>query len=458
MANAHTERSAPANGEPDFVGRLIYGSLAMPLATIGLPVAIYLAPFYAGELGLPLALVGTAMFLARMGDVITDPLIGALSDRWRPAIGRRKIWMIIGAIVMLAGVVQLFTPRPPVDLVYFIIWISVVYLGFTMLYLPHEAWGAELSSTYDGRTRITGARQFFNLVGLVAATVVPAIILSRGGATAASVLKGMSWSMLILLPICAILVVLFTPDRTAPVKSTARIGWRRSLQVLVENRPFATIATALFLGNVGETFRITITLFFARDVIGAPNIGLIYVYYFVTALVSVPFWVFLGNRIGKHRALGAAFAALNIVMFGMFFLKEGQVSLFTALFVMKGFCFGSLQFLPSAMIADTIDLDRLKTGQQRQGALYAISGVGSKIGMAIGQGLSLNLLAAVGFQSAGGNDAEALCWLSFFYAVFPALFILPAMALVFGYSLTAERHAEVRRALDAAAGPSSVQP
>jgi hypothetical protein len=68
---------------------LAYGCIALPLSTIGLPLSIYLAPFYSGELGLPLALLGTAMVLARLVDVIVDPAIGVISDRWRLARARR---------------------------------------------------------------------------------------------------------------------------------------------------------------------------------------------------------------------------------------------------------------------------------------------------------------------------------------------------------------------------------
>lgn len=58
-----------------------YGQLVMPLAVIGLPVAVYIPPFYSSTLGLDLAAVGLILMLARITDVITDPLIGRLSDR-----------------------------------------------------------------------------------------------------------------------------------------------------------------------------------------------------------------------------------------------------------------------------------------------------------------------------------------------------------------------------------------
>ena len=87
-----------------------YGGLNFPLSTVGLPLAIYLAPFYSGEIGLPLAALGTAMLVARIFNFAIDPLVGILTDRWRPAIGRRKAWVPLGTVTLAAGVWLLFNP------------------------------------------------------------------------------------------------------------------------------------------------------------------------------------------------------------------------------------------------------------------------------------------------------------------------------------------------------------
>jgi len=77
------------------IGQIIaFGTVQLPLGAIGLPIAIYLAPLYGGELGLGLQLIGTALILARMSDFVVDPIIGVLTDRWRPRIGRRRVWLI----------------------------------------------------------------------------------------------------------------------------------------------------------------------------------------------------------------------------------------------------------------------------------------------------------------------------------------------------------------------------
>ena len=107
---------------------LAFGLVATPLATIGLPLAIYLAPFYAGEIGLPLAALGTAMMIARFADICVDPFIGAFSDRLRTRFGRRKPFLVVGSMVLVLGMIQLFNPDKGVGLPYFLGWLADVFI------------------------------------------------------------------------------------------------------------------------------------------------------------------------------------------------------------------------------------------------------------------------------------------------------------------------------------------
>ena len=129
-----------------------HGTVGMPMAVYGYPLAIWIPAHYSGGLGLDLATVGIILMLARLTDVITDPLIGEISDRWRTPVGRRKPWLLIGTPVMLLGVYMLFAPSGDVDVVYFLIWLTVFFLGSTMIMLPHRAWGAEMSTDYHQRS------------------------------------------------------------------------------------------------------------------------------------------------------------------------------------------------------------------------------------------------------------------------------------------------------------------
>ena len=80
-----------------------HGSLGMPLAVIGYPLAIWIPAHYSGGLGISLATVGTILMLARLTDVVTDPIMGEFSDRFRTRFGRRKPWLFFGVPLMMLG-------------------------------------------------------------------------------------------------------------------------------------------------------------------------------------------------------------------------------------------------------------------------------------------------------------------------------------------------------------------
>lgn len=425
---------------------MAYSGVSAPLAMIGLPLSIYLAPFYSGELGLPLSALGAAMIAARLTDVLTDPLMGAISDRVRTPFGRRRIWLLPGAALLIASVWLLFRPPSTVDIVYFVFWVSMAYLGFTIVQVPHSAWGGELSKDYFERTRIMSIRQTFTLIGLIGATALPAIVLSQKSASAGDVLAALSVLMAVLLPVCASIAFLYAPDPKSNSTEPFVSPWRAA-KIAIRNRPFCIIVVTLFLGYVAETFRITITLFFARDVVGVQNIGLIYVSYFAIGLLAVPFWGWLAARIGKHRALAVAFAIVIVTNLATFGLSYGQQLLFIAIFMAKGFCFGALELVPAALVADTVDVDTARSRQRRQGLFFAFIGMSNKIGQAIGQGLSLILLSAAGYNAAGSNRPEELFELKVLYGIAPALILTPAIFLIWRYRLTSERHARLRDAI-----------
>lgn len=135
MATTETEDEV-TEVEP-LSNRVIYahGTMGVPLAVIGYPLAIWIPAHYSGGLGISLAMVGTILMLARFTDVITDPLIGELSDRYRTRFGRRKPWILLGMPIMLIGVYKLFIPPEGVGIFYFLFFLTVFFLGATLIHL-----------------------------------------------------------------------------------------------------------------------------------------------------------------------------------------------------------------------------------------------------------------------------------------------------------------------------------
>ena len=460
-----------------------HGTVGLPLAVIGYPLSIWIPAHYSGGLGISLAAVGTILMLARLTDVVTDPLVGELSDRWRTRFGRRRPWLLIGPPVMMIGVFMLFMPGPGIGMLYFLFWLTVFFLGATMIALPHRAWGAELSPDYHQRSRVTAAREIFVLIGLMVAAAVPMVIEIRadGGASVGDVfgtiwsdaigafsgdfrdkkivsrstltgpvLAGLAWTIILVLPICVAIVLFFVKESDAALPER-RPTFREGLKLVLKNGPMKRVLFIVLLVHFGESFRNAVSLFFIRDIVGVPTIGAAYFFYFISALAAIPFWLWLGRTIGKHRAFMCTLITVASVSSMNLFLGSGDYLPFFLLFVVKGFCFGGLQFLPFAMLADVIDIDTARSGAGRAGAYFAFLGFSEKVAIAFGTGVSLNIVGLLGFDPAGGVAASTeagVFALRMVYCLGPVVFYALALKLIWSYPLTPARHTKLRASLD----------
>ena len=100
---------------------------------MGMPIAVYLPPFYSEGMGLSLATVGLIFTLARIWDVVTDPLMGVAIDRFPSRWGRRKHWIALSIPLLMISVWMVFMPNPEsVSPTYLAFWLIVLYVGYTL--------------------------------------------------------------------------------------------------------------------------------------------------------------------------------------------------------------------------------------------------------------------------------------------------------------------------------------
>ena len=144
---------------------LFYYSLTdMPVMMSIFPAIVFIPRYYASEVGVSLAMIGTILLVVRWLDVLTDPLMGFISDRTRSRFGRRRPWVLLAAPVLMLSIYRLYMPPEGADGWYMFIWSVVMSVGTTMMLIPYYAWGAELSPDYNERSRITGLAGRFRSV------------------------------------------------------------------------------------------------------------------------------------------------------------------------------------------------------------------------------------------------------------------------------------------------------
>ena len=421
---------------------LAYGNVALPIAFLGYPLGLFLHPYYATELGLGLAAISTVLLITRAFDFVTDPLMGWMSDRTRSRFGRRRPYIMLGVPITLLGVWKLFFPEPPVDIWYMLIWNTVMYLGWTMITLPWGALGGELSENYLDRARIMSVRQVFTIVGLIGSAGV--IWLSQqylGKEKPGDVLDTLGTIVLVSLPICVLILTLIVPEPQRQMPSVLP-SLPRSLRSLFKVGPFRRIIYMALAIVVGEASRHAVAFFFIQDVLGAADrIGQAYTGYFFFGVLAIPMWQWLAKRYGKHRALAVAMINGALTSLGTVALGPGDFAIFFVLFVVKGLSFGAFAYLPLAMIADVVDVDRAMHRQERAGLFFAFQAAVDKVGMAVGLFLALQLLNLAGYDPQGVDTTSlGSMALRIEYAVLPGLFFALATAIIWNYPLTKARH------------------
>lgn len=436
-----------------------YGQLVVPMAVIGLPLAIYIPPFYSGTLGLSLTAVGFILMLARLSDVIVDPFIGRWSDRTHTRWGRRRPWIVAGVVVMAISSLMLFIPQVEVTNAYLLIWIAAIYLGYTLIEIPYGAWGAEVSEDYHERNRITGSRQIFLLIGLLVAITVP-IIASRGGgeASAASrdAMAALGWLTAGLLPIC-----LFTLLRSVPepaVQISTPISFMVGMRIAMRNGPLRIVLLATIIGALAGSINAGVAVLFFEHVaqLGASSSILIFVLFFA-GVVGSPFWVKIGGKIGKHKGIGvASFISLFAFAFVpavIYVVKpvhpEAVFPALLFIILIQGFTIGAAPILGQSILADVCDLDMIKTGEQRTAFLFAFLAMVRKIFEAAGVGIALPILGWIGFNPQSQTNSDlALFTLTAMYCLVPLVLWVISTIVIWQYPITQERQARLRAALD----------
>jgi glycoside/pentoside/hexuronide:cation symporter, GPH family len=462
VSDAH---SAPTTSSIGRTRVALYGLMNLPTSIIGLPIALYIPAFYSQNLGLSLAVVGALIALSRVTDVFTDPPIGVASDRWETRFGRRKPWMVCGAPLMLVSLWMLFVPDSRfaialwsavggdgVSNLYLFVWISLLYLSFTLVDLPYRAWGAELSPDYDERSRVTGWREAFGYGGTLMALFIPLILAAAFGmAGPANALYGLAVAVIICIPLMFLPGLIWVKEMPARVSHEARVGWKRGLKIVWANGPYRRLVISLVFFVAAVSMTASLSFFFVASVMEETfeRYALFILAYYLSSSAAIPIWFKISSRIGKHKTVVLGVAWLSLWSAFIPLLGPGHYWLFFLIMILKGSAIGALVFLPASMAADVVDLDTLRTGEQRTGLYFSLWGMVNKGAVALGVLFATNGAALFGFDPSSPDNTEtakmALAWL---YSIIPAAIACVALPLLWNYPLSKERQERMRNHIE----------
>jgi len=441
--------------------RLIaYSAPSLVTSVAALPMALFIPAFYSGDLGVPLAAVGAAIAFSRLLDVLTDPLIGILSDRLALPLGRRKTWMALGVPLFLVAIWRLFVPGDSASTLHLFLWSAALYLGFTMIDLPHKAWGAELATEYDERSRVTSWREAISTMGQVSLLGVLVWLASQGVDDAALQLRGIAVAVTVALPLLTLACLGLVPEPPPERSDTIAPGLFEGLGLVARNPAFRKMVGRVLFFVSGVAIQGTLHRLVLTDVmLDQGRFPLMILFENVATLAVVPLWLRISSVIGKPRALMMAAVWLAVLSLPIAFLREGQASLLVGLVVLRGSSFGAMLFLSNSIAADVIDVDTLESGEQRSGLFFAVWGMLIKLALALGVVLGTSLPTAIGYAPAAGTVPEDVqARLMVIYGAVPALLMFIGALFLRNFPITREKHAEVRARIESRAAAARRMP
>ncbi|MCG8689186.1 MAG: MFS transporter [Desulfobacterales bacterium] len=442
--------------------KFAYALPALSLALIGIPVYVYLPKFYTDTVGLSISTVGFLLMAVRVFDALTDPVIGYLSDRTSTRYGRRKPYIAFGAIGLSVSVLFLFQPPvlPIASLtLYFGFWLFALFLFWTIVTIPYESLGPEMTTDYHERTSLFSFRDGFLILGTLLAAALPVLIDSSIKTAGGSSDQAERFSIMAF--IFAPMIIVFSfyciwkIKEAHPRQDTDELF--KGYLAVFKNRPFLILTVGYTISAFGSNLPATMILYYVEYVLQIQNAEVFLLIYFVTGILFLPLWVFVSKAIGKKKAWIISMVINTGAFSGVFFLGPGDALIYGVLVFVSGIGFGAGLALPSSIQADVIDYDQYLTGQRREGRYLGLWSIAKKMSAALGVGIGLFALGNAGYTPNIVQDESTIMMLRVLYALVPCICNAVSIAIISFYPISEKEHARIRTKIERAGDQKSDQ-
>jgi glycoside/pentoside/hexuronide:cation symporter, GPH family len=456
----HPSQPAPASERVQVWRKAAYGTGGLTDFLFPNTVNALAIPIYSIALGMDPLLLGIALAVPRVMGAISDPLAGAVSDNARTRWGRRRPFILCGAVIGALILPLIWMPPAATQVgrfIYLLLILSIYAAAFSIFSVPYGALGIQLTSNYDERTRVMAWRGYMQTAGTFGSAwfywfcLLPIFGNEVVGARWLGVIVG-----LVMLA-GALATVVACREKTETIAKQPKIALGAALGFTLSNRPFlllqsVTVILVLGLGCetvIGSYVHIYYTCqgskTFASYITGIGGTLTIF-----STLAALPFGLWLSTHTGKrHGALVGLGIALIGVCLMPFLLVPAQPYLIMIEWVILAFGIPCANLMFSSMTADICDEDELVTGLRREGAYVAVGGFFGKVAQ-----VGTLLLAGALPRMAGYLDTSLPPQLSELKVMRAMLIgiqfvaILIAIIIIWFYPLTRSKSEATRRLLD----------
>lgn len=458
--------SIPAK-QPSSHSLPIYEKLSFASGSITYGFAYYLFsslayPVLNMTLGMSAVFIGAALAIGRLWDAVTDPLIGSMSDNCRARMGRRKPFILVGAITLfLIGPLVWMVPQDWGDwgmFAWFTVTSLLFYLAGTLFNVPWLSLSYEMSPDPVERTKIHAYRAYFGAgVGMILFWMwswCQADIFGDPVTGAIWVTFGFGLAGLI----CAMPTLLFCKERFGEkARKQEKIGVVRAVKETLSNRSFLVfelgivsvlLGAPMMVGALGQY--VNAYYIYDNDIAAGARLSAVYGTVFIVAkLITIPIAVHLSGRFGKIPVLRWC---LIFGFFGsasaVYFARPDMPHLILVTAALLSPPFAAFWLMVDPIKADCADYDEWKTGLRREGSYASIANWLEKVIVSLVLLLSGVILAWTGYDpELTVQPGHVPVRMLLLYCFVPATGFLIALFSLRWYTLTDEYMAGIRKEL-----------
>lgn len=402
-------------------------------------VGFWILIFYTDTYGISAAAAGTIMLIARIWDMVSDPIMGIIADRTHTRWGKFRpyiLWMALPYSVL--AVLTFTTPElgPTGKIIYAGLTYLLLMTVFTAINLPYSSLGAVMTADSYERAGLNSYRFIFAFVGqlIVTGTALSLALYLGQGDNA----KGYQYTLTLFAIISFVLFMITfktSRERVVPPKSQTH-DLKKDLKNLFKNGPWVIL---FFVGIISFVMfamqNLSIAYYFKYYIGDAESVQWFNVIGTVALIAGIPFSKPLAKRFGKRNVYLAS-SLLSGFFFILLYLPgaDNIVSIYV-LNILAKITYAPAVPLLWTMLADTADYSEWKNGRRATGLVFSAATFAQKAGWGIGGALAGWMLAIYKFTPNIEQTQTALTGIKLMVSVFPGILYMSCAILLYFYAI-----------------------
>lgn len=403
-------------------------------------IASFLAAFYTDVFGISAAAAGTMLFVTRIIDAFTDPLMGAIADRTRTRYGKFRIYLLVAGLPMAAAAVLTFT-TPGLDDTGKLIWAYVTYSMLMMLYTvlstPYSALSGVMTARSQERTTLISIRFLFAFTGgaLINKYTLPLVEYFGAG----NDIKGWQMTMVLYgaLATIAFMITFFsTRERIAPPLAQ-KTNPLDDIKDLIGNRPWVILFALAMIIMMTFTMRAGSSYYYFNYYVERPELLPNYLFWQMIAYAGGALMAPVMTKfIDKAKLLMILMSIVGALSILFFFVPKDMIWAMFTLNILISLALGPKSPLTWSMYADAADYNEWRNNRRATAMTFSAATFAQKLGGSLGSAGMLWVLAAIGYAANEAQSGASQTGIALLQTAIPGLFALIAVFVLRYYTLT----------------------